>query len=240
MANSGFDPLRNDPFAPVVNQQAPAIVPVSSQSQPSNNQWSLQEPQPGQQPETNGDILLQFNNTNSASATNDVAPQTRRMRLNSASSLGSRSARSGRSGSNVFGNLNVAPPPQHPVARDYTQSQFHAEKELNPRPPPDFNEVTHSGQCIARISMRTLVMKKWKRIFWITYGNDKMLFFRSQVDFEEWVMNPHLSWNQREKLVKLRIDFEDPNKSTRKDTEQIKGFHASVVKHKFYKSTGNV
>ena len=88
--------------------------------------------------------------------------------------------------------------------------------------------------------MRTLVMKKWKRIFWITYGNDKMLFFRSQVDFEEWVMNPHLSWNQREKLVKLRIDFEDPNKSTRKDTEQIKGFHASVVKHKFYKSTGNV
>ena len=104
----------------------------------------------------------------------------------------------------------------------------------------DINEVTHSGQCIARISMRTLVMKKWKRIFWITYGNDKMLFFRSQVDFEEWAMNPHLSRNQREKLVKLRIDFEDPNKSTRKDTEQIKGFHASVVKHKFYKSTGNV
>jgi hypothetical protein len=105
----------------------------------------------------------------------------------------------------------------------------------------NINEVTHSGQCcIARISMRTLVMKKWKRIFWITYGNDKMLFFRSQVDFEEWAMNPHLSRNQREKLVKLRIDFEDPNKSTRKDTEQIKGFHASVVKHKFYKSTGNV
>jgi len=53
-------------------------------------------------------------------------------------------------------------------------------------------------------------------------------------------MNPHLSRSQREKLVKLRIEFDEPNKSARKDTERIKGFHASNVKDKFYKGTGMV
>lgn len=229
MADTAYDPLRDDPFAPV--NQAPAIVPVANQP---NNQWGVNgqhqsQPQPGYQPESNEDILLQFNNTN--------ASQSNRMRNNSGSSVGSRSVNSKGS---AFANPNIAPPPQYPIQRDYTASQFHTEEEYEHAPPPDFNEVTHSGTCIARISMRTLVLKKWKRCFWISYGETKMLFFRSKIDFEEWVMNPHLSSNQREKLVKLRIDFENPNKSTRKDTEVIKGFHASAVKGKMYKGAGIV
>lgn len=162
MANSGFDPLRDDPFASV--HQSPAIVPVAP-THPGNNQWGLQQPPP--QPPSNDDILLQFNNTNSP--TNDVTRTTvQRSRHDSSASQSSLGSRSARSASSMFGNPNIAPPPSFPAPRDYTQSQFMAEEEVNPAPPPDFNEVTHSGNCIARISMRTLVMKKWKRAFWIT------------------------------------------------------------------------
>jgi hypothetical protein len=41
-------------------------------------------------------------------------------------------------------------------------------------------------------------------------------------------------------LVKLRVDFRHPSESTRKDTEKIKGFQASAVKGKYYKSNGNL
>lgn len=83
-------------------------------------------------------------------------------------------------------------------------------------------------------------MKKWKRVFWISYGEDTLLFFREKDHFDDWAMNPHLSKNQREQLVKLRINVMDPNTSTRKDTERITGFHASKTKAKSYKNGGFV
>lgn len=237
MANSGFDPLRNDPFAPVP-QMSPAIVPVSDPNQPSN-QWGLQQQiPPEEQLDSDENFLNQFNNTNSA--TNDIR-QNRRMRANShgstTSSIGSRSARSS---SKILNDPTIAPPPEVPIGKDYSRSLFHAEEEINPAPPPDFNEITHSGYCLARISMRTLVMKKWKRVFWISYGEDTLLFFREKDHFDDWAMNPHLSKNQREELVKLRINVMDPNTSTRKDTERITGFHASKTKAKSYKNGGFV
>lgn len=153
MANSGFDPLRNDPFAPVP-QMSPAIVPVSDPNQPSN-QWGLQQQiPPEEQLDSDENFLNQFNNTNSA--TNDIR-QNRRMRANShgstTSSIGSRSAMSS---SKILNDPTIAPPPEVPIGKDYSRSLFHAEEEINPAPPPDFNEITHSGYCLARISMRTL------------------------------------------------------------------------------------
>lgn len=232
MANSAFDPLREDPFE-IAQPPVVAITPVQSVHQ--NTQWGLRQQVPqGQQPPADDtqDILLQFNNANS---------HTSRRRADScasgASSIGSRSARSG-SRNDVLNDMTVAPPPERPVGKDYSRSAFHAEAEVTPVPPPNWDLVKHSGICLARISMRTLVMKKWKHSFWIAYGDHIMLFFKSRCHFDDWAMDPHLSARQREQLVKLRIDFRNPNFSTRKETENITGFVASSVKRKNYKSNG--
>ena len=44
-------------------------------------------------------------------------------------------------------------------------------------------------------------------MFWISYGDNQILFFRSQLDFEEWVSNPYLKKDERDALVKLNVDF---------------------------------
>ncbi len=74
-------------------------------------------------------------------------------------------------------------------------------------PLPNYELVTHSGYALARISFRTILIKKWKQVFWVTYGTSKLLVFRSSADFEDWVSNPYLNSAQREFLVKLEIDF---------------------------------
>jgi len=60
---------------------------------------------------------------------------------------------------------------------------------------------------MARISFRSILIKKWKQVFWVTYGKSKILFFRSHADFENWVSNPYLTTIQRDFLVKLEVDF---------------------------------
>jgi len=248
--NSAFDPLRNDPFAAAAPQPTPVAITTVQSAHP-NTQWGLEQQGPyGQQqaplagPGDHDDILLQFNNTNISAAPVPVdVTQARRKRADShasgASSIGSRSARSG-SRNNVLDDMAIAPPPERPIGKDYTLSAFNAEVELSPKPPPDWDLIKHSGFILARISMRTLVMKKWKQIFWIAYGDHTLLFFKTRVHFENWVMDPNLSGRQRDELVKLRVDFRHPSESTRKDTEKIKGFQASAVKGKYYKSNGNL
>lgn len=248
--NTAYDPLRDDPFAAAPQPTPVAITTV--QSAHPNTQWGLEQQGPhgshGQQhaqlasPGDHNDILLQFNNTNISAAPVDVT-QGRRRRADShasgASSIGSRSARSG-SRNNVLDNMAIAPPPEQPIGKDYTLSAFNAEFDLSPRPPPDWDLIKHSGFILARISMRTLVMKVWKRTFWIAYGDHTLFFFKTRDHFESWAMDPNLSGTQRDDLVKLCVDFRHPSASTRKDTEKIKGFQASAVKGKYYKSNGNL
>jgi hypothetical protein len=275
MANSAFDPLRNDPF--VGSPQPVAITPfppsaaatatatghqtavVSSASSP----WALQQQQ--QQQEQPDDVLLVFSNNSNHQVSNQQAPsvdktgigreRTRSSNSNSmaSSSVGgavsssitgsrgtSRSGGSNLKNKNILDDATIAPPPEKPIAKDYTLSLFHAEADEGPASLPDWNQIKHSGTCLARISLRTLVMKKWKQIFWISYGDHTMLFFKSRFHFEDWAMDPNLSTRQREGLVKLRVDFLNLDASTRKDTEHIRGFQASMIKGKQYKSKGMV
>lgn len=74
---------------------------------------------------------------------------------------------------------------------------------------PSFDMVKHSGNAMARISLKSLVLKKWKPIFWICYGDSRIVIFRSKSDFEEWATNPNLNTIQREALVKMDVDFKD-------------------------------
>lgn len=72
---------------------------------------------------------------------------------------------------------------------------------------PEFDKVTHSGYALARISFRTILIKKWKQVFWVTYGDSKLFIFRSSADFADWVSNPYLNKAQRAFLVKVEIDL---------------------------------
>jgi len=154
--------------------------------------------------------------------------------------------------SKILDDVNIAPPPEIPMAKDYTQSLFHVEETdghehghghghghghvADNIPPPSFDQIRHSGYCLARISFRTLLMKKWKQVFWICYGEhcETLLFFKTKEKFEDWIMNPHLNSTQREKMVKLRIDFNN----SADERLGIKGYQVSALKRKRYSSGG--
>lgn len=96
---------------------------------------------------------------------------------------------------------------------------------------PDFEKVTHSGYTLARISFRSIVIKKWKQIYWVTYGTSKILIFRSHADFEDWVANPYLTKNQRDFLVKLEVDFVDDAYKV-----NVRGYQITSIRCKNYQT----
>jgi hypothetical protein len=94
---------------------------------------------------------------------------------------------------------------------------------------PNFDEVSHSGYVLSRISFRTILIKKWKQTFWVTYGKSQVLFFRSSADFEDWISNPYLSQGQRDFLVKLKVDLlEDVLK------QNVRGYQVTNMRLKNY------
>jgi hypothetical protein len=111
---------------------------------------------------------------------------------------------------NAFDNPNFAPKPNSPRVRPENLANIEklaASAPKNASPLPDFGKVSHSGYILARISIRTILLKKWKQVYWVTYGVNQILFFRSTDDFEEWLTNPYLSAKERDHLVKLKIDL---------------------------------
>jgi len=113
----------------------------------------------------------------------------------------------------------LAPPPIHPASlpgggtsdpymrsvKPHTNIQYR-NGQLSPL--PTYSQITHSGHISGRCSTTSLILKKWKRVFWVTYNDEtELLVFRSKSDFDEWAMNPYMSVNQRNDLVKLRVCF---------------------------------
>jgi len=118
------------------------------------------------------------------------------------------------------------PPVVHGLENAQSLSQ-HAPPGASPL--PNFDEVTHSGYVLSRISFRTILIKKWKQTFWVSYGKKEILFFRSSADFEDWISNPYLSQGQRDFLVKLRVDFvEDLYK------QNVRGYQVTNLRLKNY------
>lgn len=135
----------------------------------------------------------------------------------------SRSSLSGYShGQSPLDDPTYAPAPEHP--KDDRRS-------VRPKPyhMPSFEKVTHSGHCMARISLKSLIIKKWRPVFWICYGDSRIIFFRSKSDFDEWATNPLLNLVEREELVKLDIDFKDFTKKP-----GVKGYRAASLHMKDY------
>mmetsp|Transcript_20754 Transcript_20754/g.31157 ORF Transcript_20754/g.31157 Transcript_20754/m.31157 type:complete len:488 (+) Transcript_20754:187-1650(+) len=117
-------------------------------------------------------------------------------------------ARSRNRGPSPFDDPKFAPKPAKPQGLDNGRILAH-NTPAGASALPDFDLVTHSGHVLARISFRTIFIKKWKQVFWITYGVNKLLVFRSTADFEDWISNPYLNKAQREFLVKLQINLID-------------------------------
>lgn len=135
----------------------------------------------------------------------------------------SRSSMSGYShGHSPLDDPTYAPPPEQPIdeRRSVRSKPYHM---------PAFEKVTHSGHCMARISLKSLIIKKWRPVFWICYGDSRIIFFRSKSDFDEWATNPLLNLVEREELVKLDIDFKDFAKKP-----GVKGYRAASLHMKDY------
>jgi hypothetical protein len=85
------------------------------------------------------------------------------------------------SGTSALQDKAFAPPPKMPASLQNSQLSPEQAARL-----PDFAAVKHSGRCLARLSLKSMITKKWKSTFWIAYGDTQILFFRSIHDFEEW------------------------------------------------------
>lgn len=117
-----------------------------------------------------------------------------------------------------FDKPTLAPPPIHPSAVPGAPADPYMTK-VKPNtnimygngtlsPLPKFSKIGHSGYVSARLSTASLILKKWKRVFWVTYNDEtELLVFRSKSDFDEWATNPYMSPNQRNDLVKLRVNL---------------------------------
>lgn len=152
-----------------------------------------------------------------------------------ASSLGSRSTRSNRSSKSILDDKTFAPPPKYPANLQVLKNQFLSEGKSIASTLPSFEKVKHSGELLARFSLKSMLIKKWRPCFWIAYGDNQLLFFRNKNDFEEWASNPYLQKTERDNLVKISVDFVNdmymPN---------VSGYRATGIRMKVYSRDGNI
>ena len=135
----------------------------------------------------------------------------------------------------ILHDPTFAPPPKFPENLSVVKMRFFSdEKNLTVKSTlPSFEQVNHSGECMARFSLRSMIIKKWRQSFWIAYGDNQILFFRSKIDFEEWVSNPYLTKTERDALVKLNVDFvNDLYKPS------VNGYNTTNIRAKSYNRNG--
>ena len=149
-----------------------------------------------------------------------------------ATSLGNHSA----SGQNaqvppILNDTTIAPPPPKPHVLN--SPQFSQYQNSSGGSVPNFDLVKHSGDILARLSLKSMLTKKWRQAYWIAYGYHQILFFRSRADFEQWIANPFLSPEARDELIKFNIDFKN-----HVQYDGALGYKVSTVATKEYRSDG--
>ena len=136
--------------------------------------------------------------------------------------------------SSILDDRTFCPPPPLPNQINIVKFDFFAESDAtNVSSLPTFERVMHSGKLLSRISIRSLITRSWKEVFWIIYGAHQLIFFRCMRDYEEWLLNPYLSQAERLLFVKLKIDFEKDLSVT-----GIRGYQSTDVRPKSYRRRG--
>ena len=95
---------------------------------------------------------------------------------------------------------------------------------------PDPSSVGESGSILARTSLRSIVTKRWRRHHWVRYGLCTLLVFRSENDFQDWLLNPYHGQKQRDYLSKLRLAFKEDMTTLR----GVRGYRLTPTKEKSY------
>ena len=149
------------------------------------------------------------------------------------SSVGSRSIRSSASRTSrvleeapaILNDRSIAPPPRRPDILNTLSPDALARL-------PNYDKIQHSGDCLARLSLRTMLIKRWRPTFWIAFGDHQILFFRTRNDFHEWATNPYITDEHRDDLVKVHIDFKNHVR-----LENLLGYKVSQITAKRYRSS---
>jgi len=88
------------------------------------------------------------------------------------------------------------------------------------------------GQCLARASLRTLLVKRWKPCFWIFDKPNVLLVFRERFHYLDYHANPYLDDTEREYTVKKRIVL-SPNHMCSPVTQKNYGLASKRVLYHF-------
>lgn len=142
--------------------------------------------------------------------------------------------------SSSFNNVSVtignkktfAPPPKFPKSLNVSKMRILNRKQDILSTLPRYDNVTHSGELLARFSIKALLTKKWRSSFWISYGKNQILFFRSKYDFDEWAASPYITSQQRNNLVKMTVDFKNDIYKPHLGFK-MKGYKVSSIKSKY-------
>lgn len=176
--------------------------------------------------------------------TNDSSPRKNantpnRSRTSSYASSNASSYSNQSNRKSVLDDPTFAPPPKFPQNLSVEKARFFGDKSDPSGKPvirstlPSFGMVKHAGEVMGRFSMKSMIIKKWRMVYWIAYGNSQVLFFRSKTDFEEWVSNPYLKKEDRDALVKMSLDFMNDL-----HLPHLHGYKVTTVRKKGYNRNG--
>jgi len=213
---SSFDQQQQQPISSFDQQQQQVVSSFDQQQQQQQPtpQKTATPYDPAQYEAVDDDFFGAFSNKKSLSKPADSNPdgneepdielmgRKKYTSTRSVSSYSSRSTQSGTPGLSPLLDPGFAPPPEEPLSNKNSYDKKSIASQL-----PSYNAITHSGTVMARISLKSLILRQWKQIFWITYGLHKILFFRTKSDFEEWLTNPYLNKEERGNLIKAGIDL---------------------------------
>jgi hypothetical protein len=194
----------------------------------SSNHWAI--PQNSTKPE---DILLDFNNFDAFTNNDSDDIRNTRKHREVPVPIVETSDNPIYLHSSILDDRTFAPPPHLPTKKNLVRFEFMAEREANVSLLPSFEKVMHSGKVLSRISIKSLITKKWKEVFWIIYGSSCLIVFRTTKDYEEWLLNPYLSETERQLLIKFKMDFEKDLSVT-----GIRGYKSTEARKKYYRGRG--
>jgi len=98
-------------------------------------------------------------------------------------------------------------PYQPPVQPPVVQQQYQAQQQDTPTTLARMLSGKLHGECLARISMRTLLVKEWKPCFWVFHKPNELLVLRKREDYLDFNVNPYLTAEEKEFLVKKRVNI---------------------------------
>lgn len=227
-SNNGTNPsnLQNNIIVPIPFKNA--LVPVP---EPRIGQWTTSPNtyQSSTPPFPIQDILLRFNENKNQNDIEHDKSTSQELRGQNHQMIPI--AISNQHMNHYLGNKSFAPPPLLPpnisVPRfDFTTMDQNDERDATL---PRLENVLHSGRIMGRVSLKSLVTKNWKELFWIVYQPANFICFRCKEDYFDWLLNSQLESTERSKLVKLHVDFQrDPSSG-------IRGYQSTDIKKKTYR-----